>query len=98
MMLHITREELSALIGQAVCRAMEQYMADASAVSDKEYLSVDEVCSRYAMKRSTLYKLTGARIVPSIKAGKRLLLAKVDIEAYLHRCRRQSVEELTAAL
>ena len=98
MIWNVSKDELRDLIASVVREELNARMDDRLGKEDKEYLSVDETCDRYHFSKSALYKLTASRAIPSIKAGKRLLLRKSDVDDYLARHRRRSIDEIRAEL
>lgn len=98
MIWNVSKDELRDLIASVVREELNARMDDRLGKEDKEYLSVDETCDRCHFSKSALYKLTASRAIPSIKAGKRLLLRKSDVDEYLARHRRRSIHEIRAEL
>lgn len=94
----VSKDELRDMIASVVREELNARMEYSPRKDDKEYLSVDETCDRYHFSKSALYKLTASRTIPSIKAGKRLLLRKADVDEYLFLHRRRSIQEIRAEL
>lgn len=94
LVLNVTKDELKGLIAEVVECELSKLMLATVKNRDKEYLCADEVCAMYHMSKSTLYKLTSSRTIPSMKTGKRLLLKKSDMDCYIELCRRKSVTEI----
>lgn len=98
MILPVSKDELRDIIASVVREELKTRMEEGTGKDDREYLSVDETCDRYHFSKSALYKLTASREIPYIKAGKRLLLRKADVEDYLSRHCRRSIHEIRAEL
>lgn len=94
----VSKDELRDIIASVVREELNARMEDSHSKDDREYLSVDETCDRYHFSKSALYKLTASRAISSIKAGKRLLLRKADVDKYLSLHRRRSIQEIRAEL
>ena len=97
-MLSLSKADLEELIARVVRNEIEQVLSTADSRSAKEFLSAEEVCELYHISRSVLYKLTSSREIPSMKTGKRLLLAKADMDDYVRKHRRNSLDEIRANL
>lgn len=98
VVLNISKEELQAIVAEIVREEVARIVETVGERSGKEYLSADEVCVMYNLSKSTLYKLTASREIPSMKTGKRLLLRKADLDVYVSSHRRASVSEIRANL
>ena len=98
LVLNMSKEDLQTMITEAVRQEIELVCNATPNRPTKEYLSTDEVCVMYNLSKSALYKLTASREIPSIKAGKRLLLCRTDMDAYVTRYRRASRNEIRASL
>lgn len=94
----VSKDELRDIIASVVREELNARMEDSHSKDDREYLSVDETCDRYHFSKSALYKLTASRAIPYIKTGKRLLLRKADVDEYLSKHRRRSIDEIRAEL
>ena len=98
LVLNMSKEDLQAMITAVVRQELETLLTTTQSTPTKEYLSVDEACAMYNLSKSALYKLTASREIPSMKAGKRLLLCKADLDAYVARYRRGSKYEIRASI
>jgi excisionase family DNA binding protein len=47
-----------------------------------QYMTVEAFTERFALSRSTLYRLLGSGQLRGIRVGKRLLLPVAEVEAY----------------
>lgn len=98
LVLNMSKEDLQTMIAETVRQELETLLSATQSHPTKEYLSADEACAIYHLSKSALYKLTSSREIPSMKAGKRLLLSRADMDAYVARYRRASRDEIRANL
>lgn len=52
-------------------------------MSDKPYLTIDEVCRLLQVKKATVYGWTHRRKIPHVNLGKHLLFKREDIDAWV---------------
>ena len=53
---------------------------------EKELYRIPEVCERYSISRSNLYRDIKAGKIRIVKRGKSTLLARADIQAWANAC------------
>ena len=49
----------------------------------QEFMTMDDVATRYRISKSTLYMMVSKRELPSLKIGRRVLVRKADLDAYV---------------
>lgn len=54
-------------------------------MAESEYLTVSQVVDRYPLGRSKLYELVGAGEVQSFNLGRRRVIVRGSLDAYLAR-------------
>ncbi len=78
------RKELADAVASAVTNAMEETMASRTAICTKEVLNMEEAALYTGLKKSYLYKLTSANMVPFSKpAGKNCFFRRKELEDWM---------------
>ena len=58
---------------------------EAKAEEKKEYFSPEEITSRIGIGRTLAYRLLNSKEIPSYKVGRRRIVSRKDVEAWLER-------------
>jgi excisionase family DNA binding protein len=58
---------------------------EAKAEERKEYLSPEEMAAWIGIGRTLAYRLLSSREIPSYKVGRRRIVSRKDVEAWLER-------------
>lgn len=97
-----TPEELQHLIipsvRTALTQRLEQPDADDTARNSGRYLTVAEAAGYLNLAKQTLYDFTSSHNIPFIKRAKRLLFVKEELDAWLARGKKPSVQQIRAGL
>lgn len=90
VIIQISREEMKALISEAVERALQQ-KSEITVSSPPNYpdaLTIEQTSKFTGLSVSTIYSLVCRREIPNYKPGKRLMFRKAELEEWLKGKRR----------
>lgn len=70
------------------------YRPNDTDVSHQDLLDVQELALLLKVSPYSIYRLVQRRLIPFHRPRRKLLFARVDVEAYLQKCRIGSVDEI----
>lgn len=92
-------QQISYIIEEAIKKAFAEVGTKSEeASSNQTILTIDQASKFLNLAKQTLYGYTSNREIPFIKKGKKLYFRKQDLENWLSQGRKQTRDELGAAL
>ena len=94
----MAKEELIAVIQQAVSEAINQILSKPVLQADSNddtFINVEQVAELLHKKRSTIYYLVRNRSIPLYKRGNRLLFKKSEIQNWIEKGKQRTNEEIS---
>ena len=88
-----TKEELEDIIENSVRKILNDITPHSN--SDySEFMDVNEAAKYLKIAKQTLYSFTSTSQIPYIKNGKRILFKKDELDAWILKGRRKTVDEM----
>jgi excisionase family DNA binding protein len=93
IVLTLTPEELSDMIGAAIAKAMPKL---AQAPAEEEFMSITEAAKFVGLVVPTLYSLVSRGEIPVCKRASRLYFSKQELTDWIKSGRKKTTAEITA--
>jgi len=90
-----THEELEEIIENTVRRVLTE-IAPHSNSANSEFMDVSEAAKYLKIAKQTIYSFTSTSQIPYIKRGKRILFRKAELDEWLLKGKRKTVDEMMA--
>ena len=90
-----TEEELEQIIENTVRKVLKDINPQSHS-TNTEFMDINEAAKYLKIAKQTLYSFTSTSQIPYIKNGRRLLFKKDELDAWILKGRRKTVDEMMA--